>query len=52
MILGNVLWGIDESGKLPVFTFSGVLTMNSVEKFEQWCVVEIMGHKRFAGLVT
>lgn len=26
--------------------------MNSVEKFEQWCVVEIMGHKRFAGLVT
>lgn len=26
--------------------------MNTVEKFEQWCVVEIMGHKRFAGLVT
>lgn len=26
--------------------------MSVVEKFEQWCVVEIMGHKRFAGLVT
>lgn len=26
--------------------------MNTVEKFEQWCVVEIMGHKRFAGHVT
>ena len=24
----------------------------TVEKFEQWCVVEIMGHKRFAGFVT
>jgi hypothetical protein len=22
------------------------------KSFEQWCVVEIMGHKRFAGLVT
>lgn len=21
-------------------------------KFEQWCVIEIMGHKRLAGLVT
>lgn len=26
--------------------------MPTVEKFEQWCVVEIMGHKRFAGFVT
>lgn len=26
--------------------------MSVVETFEQWCVVEIMGHKRFAGLVT
>lgn len=24
----------------------------TVEKFEQWCVVEIMGHKKFAGFVT
>jgi len=24
----------------------------TAEKFEQWCVVEIMGHKKFAGLVT
>jgi hypothetical protein len=24
----------------------------TVEKFEQWCVVEIMGHKKFAGYVT
>lgn len=26
--------------------------MSTVEKFEQWCVCEIMGHKRFAGFVT
>jgi len=26
--------------------------MSTVEKFEQWCVVEIMGHKKFAGFVT
>lgn len=26
--------------------------MNTVDKFEQWCVIEIMGHKRFAGFVT
>ncbi len=24
----------------------------TVEKFEQWCVVEIMGHKKFAGFVS
>ncbi len=24
----------------------------TVQKFEQWCVVEIMGHKRFAGFVS
>lgn len=24
----------------------------SVEKFDQWCVVEVMGHKKFAGRVT
>ena len=24
----------------------------TVEKFEEWAVVEIMGHKRFAGKVT
>lgn len=24
----------------------------TVEKFEEWAIVEIMGHKRFAGLVT
>lgn len=24
----------------------------NLEKFEQWCVVEIMGHKRFAGYVS
>lgn len=22
------------------------------EKFEQWCILEIMGHQRYAGLVT
>lgn len=26
--------------------------MTEVAKFEQWCVVEIMGHKRFAGFVS
>lgn len=26
--------------------------MSTVQKFEEWAVVEIMGHKRFAGLVT
>ena len=26
--------------------------MSTVSKFEQWCVVEIMGHKKFAGFVT
>ncbi len=26
--------------------------MVDVEKFDQWCVVEIMGHRRFAGRVT
>ncbi len=26
--------------------------MEIVEKFNAWCVVEIMGHKKFAGLVT
>lgn len=25
---------------------------STVAKFEQWCVVEIMGHRRFAGFVT
>jgi hypothetical protein len=25
---------------------------DTIEKFSEWCVVEIMGHKRFAGLVT
>jgi hypothetical protein len=24
----------------------------STEKFDQWCVVEVMGHKKFAGRVT
>jgi hypothetical protein len=23
-----------------------------IEKFEEWCIVEVMGHKRFAGFVT
>lgn len=26
--------------------------MTQVDKFYEWCVVEIMGHKRFAGLVS
>jgi hypothetical protein len=26
--------------------------MSEIGSFEQWCVVEIMGHKKFAGLVT
>jgi hypothetical protein len=26
--------------------------MSTAEKFEQWCVVEIMGHKKFAGFVS
>ncbi len=24
----------------------------SSDKFDQWCVVEVMGHKKFAGRVT
>lgn len=24
----------------------------TTQKFEQWCIVDIMGHQRFAGLVT
>ena len=27
-------------------------TNTETKSFEQWCVVEIMGHKKFAGLVT
>ncbi len=26
--------------------------MTTVQKFEEWCVVEIMGHKKFAGFVS
>jgi hypothetical protein len=26
--------------------------MNQPEKFEQWCLIEIFGHNRIAGLVT
>lgn len=26
--------------------------MSTVQKFEEWCVVEIMGHKKFAGHVS
>ena len=26
--------------------------METVQKFQEWAIVEIMGHKRFAGLVT
>lgn len=28
------------------------MSQTTVSKFEEWAVVEIMGHKRFAGLVT
>lgn len=26
--------------------------MSSEKRFEQWCILEILGHQRFAGLVT
>lgn len=26
--------------------------MVTADKFEQWCILEIMGHQRFAGLVS
>jgi hypothetical protein len=28
------------------------LLMTEMQTFEQWAIVEIMGHRRFAGLVT
>lgn len=28
------------------------MSQTTISKFEEWAVVEIMGHKRFAGLVT
>ena len=28
------------------------MTATMVETFEQWAIVEIMGHKKFAGFVT
>lgn len=45
---------VGESGKPPIAgnEYERKVMEATVEKFEQWCVVEIMGHKRFAGFVT